>query len=162
MEFDKAVEYILNEEGGYVWDKVDPGGETNFGISKRAYPKEDIKNMTRERAKFLYKRDYWDKVKAEQLPKDLRLPVFDFAVNAGVSRAIKLLQKLSGVKQDGIIGPITIQAANLVSPYDYKLGRLDYYRSLVSNNPQLSRFIKGWTNRTNRIYNLTISEDRIA
>lgn len=162
MEFDKAVEYILNEEGGYVWDKVDPGGETNFGISKRAYPKEDIKNMTRERAKFLYKRDYWDKVKAEQLPKDLRLPVFDFAVNAGVSRAIKLLQKLSGVKQDGIIGPITIQSANLVSPYDYKLGRLDYYRSLVSNNPKLSRFIKGWTNRTNRIYNLTISEDRIA
>jgi len=90
--FDAALEFVLRWEGGYVNDVRDPGGETNMGISKRAYPREDIKGMTRERAAVLYKRDYWAKAGCDTLPPALALLVFDTSVNCGVASALAILR----------------------------------------------------------------------
>lgn len=77
--FDQAVAFVLAEkiEGGYVNDPRDPGGETKFGISKRSYPREDIKALTRDRAITIYKRDYWDKPGCDKLPPKLAVALFD-------------------------------------------------------------------------------------
>lgn len=81
--FDSAFGIIVGVEGGYVNDPKDPGGETRFGISKRRYPNEDIKNLTLDRAKFLYKRDYWNSNGCDPMPWEQALLVFDSAVNGG-------------------------------------------------------------------------------
>ena len=72
ISFDEIIDITLKHEGGYVHDPKDLGGETNFGIAKRFYPDVDIKNLTKEEAKEIYKKDYWDRYKAEKLPEHLR------------------------------------------------------------------------------------------
>ena len=147
MDFDTAFIRLVGEEGGYVNDPQDPGGETNFGISKRAYPTEDIKNMTLERAKFLYKRDYWTRVRAEELPAEIRFDLFDVAVNGGVGRAVQLLQGAVDETQDSVLGPKTLAAAVAMEPNRLKARyngwRLDYLNKL----PTWPRFGRGWTQR---------------
>ena len=81
--FDAAFSIVVGIEAGYVDDPDDPGGETKYGISKRAYPNEDIKNLTLDRAKSLYQRDYWNKLGLDALPWGLALIEFDAAVNQG-------------------------------------------------------------------------------
>ena len=145
MNFDKAFEIIIGHEGGYVNDPRDPGGETKYGISKRAYPTEDIKSLTLDRAKFLYKRDYWDVVEAESIPGSARLMVFDCAVNTGVGMAKKLLQRAVGTKDDGIIGPKTRAAISNTPELAMKFAGfwLQYYTDL----PGWPTYGKGWTRR---------------
>jgi lysozyme family protein len=147
MDFDTAFTRLIGEEGGYVNDPQDPGGETNFGISKRAYPTEDIKNMTLARAKLIYKVDYWDKVRADELPAEIRFDLFDVAVNGGITRAIKLLQGAVNETQDGVLGPKTLAAAIAMEPFRlvarYNGWRLDYLNDL----PTWLRFGKGWAQR---------------
>lgn len=108
--FDKAFVAIIGAEGGYVNDPRDPGGETKFGISKRSYPKEDIPNVTLDRAKAIYFQDFWTPVRGDDLPWPLSLFVFDAAVNQNPTVAVKLLQKAAGVAQDGSLGPKSIRA----------------------------------------------------
>lgn len=110
MSFDFALNIVLRHEGGYVNHPSDPGGETNFGISRRSYPELDIKNLTREQAGEIYRRDYWDKIKGDSLPLMLAIFAFDTAVNMGVSKASRMLQEAAGVAQDGVIGPKTLKA----------------------------------------------------
>lgn len=110
--FNPVMEHVFKSEGGYVNDPRDAGGETNMGISKRAHPMVDIKNLTKTTAKTLYHRDYWEKVRGAQMPDGLDLVAMDGAVNSGVSRGSKWVQKGLGVKVDGKIGPNTIRAAN--------------------------------------------------
>lgn len=110
-DFDKAFDLIIGVEGGYSNDPKDTGGETNWGISKRAYPTVDIKNLTKEQAKAIYAVDYWAKIKGDELPYPLNVFVFDAAVNQGTDAAIKVLQKTLSVAQDGILGSQTIKAA---------------------------------------------------
>lgn len=117
MTFDEAFKALIGHEGGYVNDPKDPGGETKFGVSKRAYPGEDIAGLTLERAKALYLRDYWDVIHADELPKHVRFAVFDAAVNSGVRQAIKWLQRAVGVKDDGVIGHKTLSAVVAMEPY---------------------------------------------
>ena len=149
--FDTCVEMVLQHEGGYVNHPNDPGGETNFGISKRAYPNEDIKNMTKDRAKEIYKADYWDKVKGDDLPVGLDLCVFDLAVNGGIGRASKMLQSSLAVAEDGIIGSGTVSAAKscnveqTINKYQDK--RAAFYFGLVNRNPKQQVFLAGWMNR---------------
>lgn len=111
MMWPDAFDRVIGHEGGYVNNPKDPGGETNFGISKRSYPNEDIAGMTLKRAREIYKRDYWDKCGCPMLPNPLDFQVFDAAVNSGCSRAAKWLQAALGVKQDGKVGRVTIRAA---------------------------------------------------
>ena len=84
--FEQCLAHVLRSEGGYVNDPNDPGGETNMGISKRAYPHENIKGMTRARAATIYRRDYWDAVQGDSLPAGLDLVAFDPAVNSVARR----------------------------------------------------------------------------
>lgn len=81
--FDRAFTTVVDQEGGYVNDPKDPGGETKFGISKRRYPKVEIKNLTLGDAKAIYQRDYWDSHNLESLEYGKGLLVFDAAVNGG-------------------------------------------------------------------------------
>lgn len=112
MNFDQAFERLIGHEGGYVNDPRDPGGETKFGISKRSYPAEDIKGLTLERAKAIYRRDFWGVAGCDAVPDAIKFDLFDMAVNSGPVTAIKTLQRSAGVTPDGLLGPITLQALN--------------------------------------------------
>ena len=102
--FEFAFAKVVSVEGGYVDDPKDPGGATKFGISQRSYPNVDIKNLTLDQAKAIYRADYWDAVSGDELPDPLSHLVFDAAVNQGVSPAQKMMQEALGVKVDGEIG----------------------------------------------------------
>lgn len=147
MNFDQAFETLIGHEGGYVDNRADPGGVTKFGISKRQYPSEDIANMTLERAKEIYARDYWGPAGCDGLPDAAKLQVFDTAVNSGVKTAIRLMQKAVGSTADGVLGPLTLQAVqSMPAPRfvaRFNAQRLAYMTSL-SNWPSFSR---GWVLR---------------
>jgi lysozyme family protein len=111
MSFETVVHMVLEHEGGYVNHPSDPGGETKYGISKRAYPDVDIAELTEEDAASIYKRDYWDRIKGDDLPAGVACVVMDYAVNSGISRASKALQSVCGISNgDGIIGPASLNA----------------------------------------------------
>lgn len=122
--FEQAIKFVLRWEGGYSNNPNDPGGETNFGISKRAYPSLDIKNLTIEQAKVIYHKDYWLKAGCDQLSYPLDIIIMDTAVNCGVGKALSLLQKTH-------------------RPEVYLLLRLKHYVEL----PTAKHFIHGWTRR---------------
>ena len=149
--FKKALEFVLAAEGGYVNDPLDRGGETNFGISKRAYPELVIKSLTKSDASDIYHRDYWLKSKCDQLPPQFAIAVFCAAVNHGSRRSILLLQKSLRVEVDGIIGQHTIAAAHSQNNR-YVLGRLlsyraRYYLDIVVKRPSQTKFYRGWLRR---------------
>lgn len=108
--FERAFIALIGDEGGYVNDPRDPGGETKFGISKRAYPSENIKSLTLERAKQIYHRDYWQSCMCDEFSYAAGYLLFDAAVNMGVGTAIQLMQEALDVVADGRIGPITRRA----------------------------------------------------
>lgn len=109
--FDEAVVLVLRHEGGYANDPADPGGETNFGISKREFPHLDIRALTTADATALYQQYYWQPIQGDFLPWPLAVVTFDAAVNSGVGQASKWLQAAVGVAVDGVIGPKTLTAA---------------------------------------------------
>ena len=154
VEFDDIIEKVLEHEGGYVNDPTDAGGETKYGISKRAYPDEDIKELTIERAKELYKRDYWDRYRVSNLPDRLRHIYVDMCINMGGGRATKILQEACNSKNankidvDGGIGPATIKAASNVEPFRLRAYRVMFYAELVMKKPEQERFWVGWFRRS--------------
>lgn len=145
-----AFDLLMINEGGYVNDPNDSGGQTKYGISKKAYPDLDIKNLTISQAMEIYRKDYWDRCKCDYMPDALSVAVFDFAVNSGVKTAIKKLQIALGVKADGIIGNQTIGACNRLPIKkvleDYMNLRLDYLMSL----PKWKYYGNGWGSRVER------------
>lgn len=145
--FDKALAFVLKHEGGYVNDPRDPGGETNFGISKAAYPGVDIKALTREGAAAIYRRDYWDRAGCGNLPAGVAFFHFDTAVNQGPGAAAKFLQLAAGVEADGKIGPKTLAAVQRARPGDllveYAARRADHYGRL----PHFPTYGLGWMRR---------------
>lgn len=128
-ESGEAIKNVLRREGGYVNDPVDKGGETKFGISKRAYPNLDIKNLTEAQAATIYKRDYWDKINADQLPANIREMAFDSAVNHGVSWTKEALRKSNN------------------DPQKFLALRKEKYQNIVANDPSQGKFLRGWMNR---------------
>lgn len=150
--FEDAVNITLQHEGGYVADPADPGGETNFGISKREYPNEDIKNLTIDRAKELYREGYWKPWMNEIISQPVVNKVFDQGVLSGIGTAVRILQKVAGVVMDGVVGPGTLAAVNsasdaLLTPYKQAL--VEHYESLVAQKPELGKFLRGWVARAN-------------
>jgi len=156
MKFEQAIEHILDKEGGYVNNPKDSGGETKFGISKRSYPKLNIKDLTRQQAIEIYRRDFWQKIRADELPERIRLHVFDFAVNAGVTTAIKTLQGCIGINTDGIIGRNTILMCKDVTPWNYAVSRTMHYVNLVKKRPKDIVFLAGWLHRNLDITELSV------
>lgn len=114
-DFKQAIGKILKSEGDYVNDPDDRGGETKFGISKRSYPNENIKALTRERAEAIYKRDFWDKIGGDHLKnQQIADLLVDSAVNEGVVPAIKRAQKIVNIQPTGKITPELISKLNLL------------------------------------------------
>lgn len=145
--FDICFEFVVGHEGGYGNHPNDPGRATKYGISQRAYPGEDIKNLTLDRAKFLYKRDYWDKVRGDELPGPIALLTFDAAVNAGVFRAAKWLQEAAGANPDGAIGPNTLEAVRNKKPADLLVECLTLRNLHNASLNTWTTFGKGWSRR---------------
>lgn len=108
--FEKAIEFVLKYEGGYVNDPNDPGGETNYGISRKSFPDLDIKNLTIDQAKGIYFQRYWVETGCSSLPDPIAFLFFDGAVNQGPERTAKALQTALRVKVDGNIGSKTLEA----------------------------------------------------
>ena len=146
--FERAIRIILEREGGHLTkaeaDKQgDPGGETKFGISKRAYPELDISFLTKEQAMDIYLRDYWSPIKGDLLPWPLCLFVFDSAVNQGTHTAIKMMQIALGTNDDGVIGPATLELATKARPFHCaKFMAIRAKRYAVTNN--YDKFGEGW------------------
>jgi len=159
--FNRCLKLVLHHEGGYVNHPKDPGGMTNMGITKRVYEEwvgysvseHTMQNLKKEDVAPIYKKNYWDRLKCDQLPEGLDLCVFDFGVNAGTGRAAKYLQMLIGATKDGAIGPNTLA---LVDEYislrgvpdtidDYQENRQKYYEKLKT----FETFGRGWTRRNN-------------
>jgi lysozyme family protein len=150
MNFTEALKEVLKHEGGYVNHPNDPGGETNFGITVAVARENgytgDMRTIPASVVADIYKRKYWDKVRADQMPESVRYALFDYAVNSGVSAAVRALQRVCGVADDGIIGPKTIAAA---STYHGHLGaalcghRLQFMADLRT----WGTFGKGWARR---------------
>ena len=151
--FDEIIEVVLHHEGGYVNAPKDPGGETNFRVSKRAYPDVDIKNLTEDGAKDIYRRDYWDRNRCGDLRDDLRHVYFDMCVNMGRGRATKIMQetanaKGANLKIDGGMGPMTIGALKNVELERVRAYRVKYYATLIERKPDLAKFYFGWFKRS--------------
>lgn len=145
MNFDTAFDRLIGHEGGYVNHPDDPGGETKFGISKRAYPDVDIASLTVETAKAIYQRDFWTPLGS--MHPAIKFQVFDFAVNSGISTAIRKLQAAVGVADDGHWGPVSAAAVERMNPADvvmlYVAERLDFWRKLKT----WPTFGAGWAGR---------------
>jgi lysozyme family protein len=147
VDFDTAFDRVLGSEGGYSNDPADPGGETQWGISKRSYPNVDIKNLSLNGAKAIYLRDFWMPLTLDKMPESVLFQAFDFAVNSGISTAIRKLQRAVGVADDGHWGPISQAAMARTSESDaimrFVAERLDFWRALST----WPRFGKGWAGR---------------
>lgn len=145
--FDEYIERVLSHEGGYINHPEDPGGETKFGIAKRSYPNVDIKNLTRDAAKAIYKRDFWDRVQADTLPRQFAFQALDASINHGIGNAVRWMQRAVGAADDGIIGPVTLAKVKRFDPADlvllFNAERLEFYAKLST----FDAFGRGWTRR---------------
>lgn len=151
MNFTTAFEKLLGHEGGYSDHKDDPGGKTRYGITEAVAREVGYRGNMRELpldlAQRIYKDRYWDAVQAEHLPADVRYAVFDAAVNSGVAQAAKWLQRACGVKDDGVIGPQTIRAANALHPEGLKRKMLAQRLRFMATLANWPAFGRGWANR---------------
>jgi lysozyme family protein len=149
--FKKSLDLLLKSEGGYVNNPKDPGGMTNLGVTARVWEEwvkhpvdeKQMRSLTAADVAPLYKRKYWDACRCDDLPDGLDYLVFDFAVNAGPGRSVKLVQRVLGIPEDGIIGPQTIQSIKTADKNDlvsrFSDVKTKYYESL----PTFATFGKG-------------------
>lgn len=164
--FKRCVDIVIGREGGFVENPKDPGGATNLGITLATLRSwrsdddrsdndtvtvDDVRKLTIEDAQDIYRTRYWNALRCDELPAGIDLMVFDFGVNAGPSRAAKILQKVVGAEADGSIGPRTIAAAKAGSAREaisaMAKERLAFYQKL----PTWETFGNGWTNRTKAV-----------
>jgi lysozyme family protein len=158
-DFDEAFEIVIGHEGGFTDNSKDPGNwaggrvgvgalkGTKYGISAASYPGEDIPGMTLDRARSLYKRDYWDKVRGDELPFPVAFVLFDGAINSGPAKSIMWMQEAAGVASDGKFGPITLAAIMKADP-DVLASRATGYRlKFMTDLSTWPTFGKGWARR---------------
>lgn len=151
MNFDTAFDAVIGHEGDYSRHPDDPGGETRFGITRRVALQEgysgDMHVLPREFAKAIYKKRYWDAMRCDSMPDALKFSLFDAAVNSGVKQATVWLQRALDVGDDGVLGPLTLEAAQrsngLRLAVKLNAERLDFMTSL----PTWGSFSRGWARR---------------
>lgn len=159
---------LLKEEGGFTNNPDDKGGATNLGITLYTWEKsgwdkdgdhdidvDDLKSITSQDAAIIYKRLYWDRIQGDNInSQSVATLLFDFAVNSGISKAVKVIQSILSLTPDGILGQKTISLinqSNAKNLFDIlKIKREQYYRSIVQNNPSQSVFLNGWLNRLSK------------
>lgn len=154
--FPACLEFVLKHEGGWADHPRDPGGATMKGVTMAVYQtylgrkvsKEELRNIPQEHLVDIYKSLYWDKAKCNDLADGVDLVVFDMAVNSGVSRSARILQRCVGAVADGVIGPRTMALVNGIPAKDIVIkfsdGRENFYKSLST----FDTFGKGWLRRT--------------
>lgn len=151
MNFDQAFDTLLKHEGGFVDHPDDPGGATRFGITE-AVAREvgyrgDMRDLPIALAARIYRERYWDAVRAEQLPAQVRYVVFDAAVNSGVGQAARWLQRAVGVRDDGVIGPQTLAAVAQHNPEALTRRFLSQRLRFMSGLANWPAFGRGWARR---------------
>jgi len=166
--WDKCFDLVIVNEGGYVDNPADPGGATNWGCTKAVWEqyighevsKEDIRNLTKEDVKPLYKRNYWDAIHGDALPSGLDYCLFDCAINSGVGRAAKFIQEIVGVFADGAIGNNTVAAINQMNTVTMINEFSDKRQQFLELLKTFPVFGKGWTKRVQevRIKSLEMAE----
>jgi len=168
--FTAALALVLSHEGGFADNPLDPGGPTKFGITRetlarargRAVGPEDVRALRPQDAAAIYRRLYWDEVRADDLPQGVDLALFDFAVNAGPTRAARTLQEVLGCPVDGAVGPITVAAATSVpAPATVRAltrARLDHLARL----PTWPVFGRGWRRRVLAVQAASLDRARLA
>jgi len=163
MNFDLAFSRLLGQEGGFTDDRQDKGNWTGgkvgvgalkgskYGISAMSYPMEDIRNLSEARAKAIYLRDFWGPAGCDLVPTPLKYPLFETAVHTSApgrpTFAIKLVQRAAGVQDDGIIGPITMQAISSADPYRLTARFYGFRLDHLNDLPAWAHYSKGWAQR---------------
>ena len=157
--FEQCVALVLKHEGGFVNHPKDPGGMTNLGVTKKVWeewvghPVDEaaMRALTVQDVAPLYKKNYWDKIKGDQLPMGVDYACFDLAVNSGVGRAAKMLQQAVGVSADGVIGPATLDAVEKANPRDLATEICDLRLKFLQSLPTFATFGKGWSRRVSEV-----------
>jgi lysozyme family protein len=151
MNFAEAFQTLLTHEGGFSNDARDPGGATRYGITeavaRRAGYRGAMSELPLDLAQRIYKAEYWDAIRADELPATLRYPTFDTAVNSGVGQAVKWLQRAAGCKDDGAIGPVTLAAVAQLDASALRMRMLSARLRLMASLPSWPAFSRGWTSR---------------
>lgn len=157
--FAKALPYVFSEEGGYVDNPKDPGGATNLGITiatlsaweGRQVSKPEVRSLTKTKASEIYRTNYWDTIRGDDLPAGLDYAMLDFAVNSGPARAVMFLQQIVGVAADGIVGSKTL-AAIAKMPVDQIINALcDKRLAWLKTLSGFKTFGRGWQSRIARV-----------
>jgi lysozyme family protein len=153
--FEQCFALLLKHEGGYVNNPKDPGGRTNLGVTQRVYEayvghavdEAAMRALTPDVVAPIYKRDYWDACRCDDLPDGVDYAVFDLAVNSGTRRAAKMLQKAAGVTDDGSIGPATLKAVAECNARDLAADICENRLAFLQALPIWSTFGNGWGRR---------------
>lgn len=167
MNFDQAIEYVLQNEKGFVDNPRDSGKATNFGITMAmlavfragGVTAEDVKALTVDEAKMIYRKFFWDHLKLDSLPQVYATAILDMAVNMGETKAVEICQRaLGSTACDGILGSQTVNALLHTDPqefiFNYVSGLQDHYVEIVVRNPNEICFLKGWMRRALRLFHL--------
>jgi len=154
--FERCLKFVLHHEGGWADHPRDPGGATMKGVTLAVYKeylgrevsKEELRAIPDAHLHDLYRTRYWDKARCDEWAPGVDLSVFDLAVNGGVGRAAKMLQRCVGAEPDGAIGPKTIAAVNAVPAKNlivrFAEDRREFYKGLKT----FDTFGRGWLRRT--------------
>lgn len=153
MNFDQAFDLLITHEGSFAHRPFsdDPGGATMYGVTEKVARANGytgkMQDLTLDFAKSIYRKQYWDACQCDGMPDAIRYPLFDAAVNSGVSQAIKWLQSCVGVKVDGVVGPITRQAANMALPQVLRQQMIGKRLAFMTRLDNWSSNAKGWARR---------------
>jgi lysozyme family protein len=170
-DFKTALALILKNEGGYGFDKDDPGGETYKGIARNMngkWPGWVTIDLLKRDSKFpntlenntalqdsvaqFYEANYWNKVQGDTITSQLVAnSIFDFAVNAGVGTSSSLAQLVVGAKADGVIGPASVAAINAFDAElflaSFTIAKISRYISIIEKRPLSRKYFYGWVRR---------------
>jgi lysozyme family protein len=167
-EFNEAIEYVFENEGGLVDNTNDHGGITNFGITlsmlisyrNKQCSDVDIKNLTQDEAKRIYESFFWDRLHISGLKQPIATAILDTAINQGQVVAIKLAQHCLGssILADGIMGVETLNSLDKVNSelfiYSYVGMLQDRYVDFCINATNQLVFLKGWMRRSRKLFTL--------
>jgi lysozyme family protein len=158
--FQKALKHVLIHEGGYADDPRDNGGPTMKGITQRVYDayrqrkgrdKTPVRNITTKEVEDIYRTQYWDAVRGDDLPSGVDYATFDFAVHSGAGRAIKELQAAAGVRMDAHLGTVTLDEIALASHEDTIRKLQDRRRAFIRKLSSYKHFKRNWERRVNEV-----------
>ena len=157
--WEQCFALVLKHEGGFVNHPKDPGGMTNLGVTRTNWElfldhdvtEADMRALTPEMVKPFYKKNYWDRIRGDELPSGVDYAAYDLAVNSGTGRAAKYLQQIAGVTADGVIGPQSLKAIQKCDAEDVVDEICNMRMDFLKNLNTFDTFGKGWTSRVNDV-----------